>query len=324
MSRHSIRIGLTIITVFLMHIVSPAWSASQTVLRFDQLYEPSGVVQSRDGRILLIDDEERFPLFLSSIIEDKSNNLILKPTPSKHFDIDIDDLEGIARGKERDIFLITSHSATKKGNRREARERLAKVAVKNSMINGIEVAGSLLPSIRSHLERNTALDPKNLERINIEGIAFDSAKETLLIGFREPLIDQKSIILQLKNPYGVIKSKEDPVYHDEIILLDLQGAGIRALSYADQLDLYILSGEVSHDGGKKLSWVWTWDGDTASPPRRLNLQELAGVRNIEGITVIERRKTTFLLFVCDSGQRSKKKGGTYRLITIGNHLYPAP
>jgi hypothetical protein len=52
------------------------------------------------------------------------------------------------------------------------------------------------PAVRQALSRYTD-QPVDLSDINIEGLSFDQDQQQLLIGFREPLVDGKALIVTL-------------------------------------------------------------------------------------------------------------------------------
>lgn len=293
--------------------VVPAWS--QSVQSFSNLYEPSGVASLSDGRVIVVEDDGDHPLRLLSLIINKGE-LALSPEVIKGKSIKVDDLEGVSVGKNDKIFLITSHSATKKGTRSKRREQLIKLSIKADQITTIDTFGKLLPFIQSKLKDSLKMEEKQLEDINIEGLAFNAAKEILLIGLRSPVHNDKALILSLLNPNDLFSKKQDPIFDDEIITLDIEGAGIRAITYDKKFDRYLIAGEAKNKKNKLRSRIWAWDGLLNTKPNRLNVPKNKKIKNIEGLTIVHHEGSSYLLLVCDTGDKKTNKGGRYQFIDI--------
>lgn len=291
----------------------PAWS--QSVQTFSNLYEPSDATYLADGRVLVVEDEGDHPLRLFSLTLNKSK-LALSPKTLKGEKIKVDDIEGISEGKNGEIFLITSHSASKKGERKKIREQLIQLTIKAEQISNIKAVGNLLPFIKKKLKELLKLEKKELEKVDIEGMTFEATKEKLLIGLRSPTHNDKALILFLLNPYDIFSKKQDPIFDDIIIGLDLKGAGIRAITYDKKHTRYLIAGETENKKGKLGSRIWAWDGLQKTRPVRVDVPKSKEVKNIEGITIVYHEGSSYLLFVCDNGNRGKNVGGKYGFIDI--------
>ncbi len=285
---------------------------SQAINSFAAVYEPSGAVQLADGTLFLIEDEGDRPIVFSSLIPTKKGPK-LSSVRTAGIDSTVEDLEGVARGKDNAIYLITSHAATKKGKHKKKREQLLGLNVQAQEITQLQSVGNLLLHIRQHLKTSLDLKRDELESINIEGLSFDPSREKLLIGLREPLHEGKSIILTLSNPYALVHGGQQP-HFNELITLDIEGAGIRSLTYDPHLSRYLLAGEMENRKGKLRSRVWVWDGIIDHPPVRVRLPKMKGIKNIEGITPVYFNGAHYLLLVCDDGDRKKERGAHYVLI----------
>ena len=305
-------------TVFLLtfFLLSGRTVSSQSLQSFTEIYEPSGVIQTSNGAVLIVEDEGKHPLFISAVIA-TADGLNLEPHRITATSFAARDLEGIAEGKAGEIFLITSHSMQKKGKQKNKRQQLVKFDLEEQQISAMQSFDQLLSHIQEHLEKRLQLHQKATKEVNIEGLAFTATKNELLVGLRAPLYDDKAILLNLVNPYDLFHKQQEPVFSDQILLLDLNGAGIRAIDYDKHLGRYLIAGEVHNKKGKLHSRVWTWDGAAKSKPAKLRLPKMKGIKNIEGITSIHKRESHYLLLVCDNGDREKKKGGNYVLLNIG-------
>lgn len=291
---------------------SPVWA--QSVQTFSDLYEPSGAASLSDGRVIVVEDDGDRPVRLFSLTLNKSE-LSLSPESLKGEITKVQDFEGVSEGKDNEIFLITSHSTSKKGERKKTREKLIKLTLKGERISKIQVVGNLLPFIQKKLKDSLKLEKKELEEINIEGLAFNATQETLLIGLRSPVFNGMALILPLLNPYDLFSKKQDPIFND-IITLDLEGAGIRAITYDTKRNRFLIAGEAKNKKGKLRSRIWAWDGLQNTKATRIEVPKIKEVKNIEGMTIVHREGTSYLLFVCDNGNREKKVGGSYGFIDV--------
>lgn len=294
------------------------WSTPSKALSlqiFDGVYEPSGIAQLSDGSILVVEDEGDEPLHLFSIGSEKSE-LILNAKPFKGTKLKVDDLEAAAKGKNGDLFLITSHSATKDGSRKKKREKLIKTSLVNQQISSFGTTDTLTRSIQKHLKSKLSLGEEELNRTNIEGMAFNPTGKELLIGLRSPIHLEKTLILTLMNPYDLIERGEKPRFSEEIISLDLEGAGVRAITYYEDQRQYLIAGETAGKQGKLRSRIWIWNGKANHQPVKLKLPKTKGAKNIEGITIASFEGSTYLLFVCDNGDKDKAQGANYGFIAL--------
>lgn len=303
---------------FILQCATPAWS--QPNLSFSDIYEPSDAIQIFDGSVLIVEDEGDHPLQLFSIASEKGE-LLLSPKAITGDKIKAHDLEGITEGGKGDVFLITSHSATKKDKRSKTREQLLKVEIRGQQISNLQVFDDLLPYIQKQLHESLNLSKKDIEDINIEGIAFNYLKETLLIGLRTPLFQDRALMLSLLNPYDLFSKKQKPKFDLKIISLDLEGGGIRAIAYDKIHDQYFFAGESQNKKGKLRSRVWVWDSKMNNKPTRVEWPKMKGLKNIEGIAIVQYEGLPYLLFVCDDGDRKQGQGGSYGLINTKELSY---
>ena len=299
-----------ILLIGVVLFTGPVWA--QSVQAFSDLYEPSGAAFLSDGRVIVVEDEGDRPVRLFSLTLNKSE-LALSPEALKGEISKVHDIEGVSEGKDNEIFLITSHSTSNKGRRKKTREQLIKLSIKGEQISKIQVVGNLLPFIQKKLKDSLKLEKKELEEINIEGLAFNATKETLLIGLRSPVFNGTALILSLLNPYDLFSKKQDPIFND-IITLDLEGAGIRTITYDKKRTRFLIAGEAKNKKGKLRSRIWAWDGLQNTKATRIEVPKIKQVKNIEGMTIVHRGGTSYLLFVCDNGNREKKVGGSYGFI----------
>lgn len=297
-----------------------AAEAKQQVLTFNGIYEPSTVIQLRDGSILIAEDEGDQPLLISPLLIMKSGPA-LEPVRLEEINGALADLEGSGIGKDGAIYLITSHSTTQKGKRKKKREVLTRFTFRDGKISDNTSYYDLFLPMREALERESKIAKDSLQQINIEGLSFDSSKEKLLLGLRLPLAGNEVVILALENPYALFKEEQVPKFQQKVTYLDIGGEGIRSLTYDHDRKAYLLVNEIPNKKGKLRPALWSWDGNPNSPPTRVKLPKLQGIRNIEGITLAKFKKKTFLLLVADDGNRKKKQGARYWFLDTSKLVY---
>lgn len=293
-------------------------SATTGLSKFDHIYEPSGVEQLPDGRLVIIEDEPSRALRVVNLGEDGSiaENLILDEFLIKSFRRKLNDLEGIAVDKAGYAYAITSHSRTDKGKAQRNREQLIRFRIEGNKL----VEHDLYRDLGDYIEKTGILEQairskhKGAPGINIEALSFDRAGKHLLIGFREPQIDGKSVIAVLENPQAIFDDNEEPRFSDELILLELEGGGIRSLVYDPHLEGYLMTNEVTDGKKKPQSRVWFWDGIAGHDPQTVDLPGMINMTNLEGITPVTVAGRRRILVISDDGNAQKKKPAHYFLL----------
>lgn len=281
--------------------------------RFADIYEPSGVVQLRDERILVVEDEKEHPFSLLKLNEDNSftrialSNQVQTKNGSKK--ITLDDLEAITLGSDNWVYAITSHSKTSRGKRKKRREKLVRFQVAGTQL----VNYQSLTSLREWLMK--ALPYQSMNKLNIEGLAYDYQTQRLLLGFRRPLLQGKAIIVQMANINNAFEKGDENLLSSHVDLVDLHGKAIRSLDYDPVLQAYLLTAGPKK-GRHDPFTLWIWDGKEAKPVTISNLNNIAFT---EGITSIKTANDEpALLLVSDDGQRGKSTG--HYLILPYSHL----
>ncbi|HYG35957.1 MAG TPA: DUF3616 domain-containing protein [Clostridia bacterium] len=209
------------------------------------------------------------------------------------------DLEGAARIEDR-IYWISSHGRNAKGKARPSRGQFfaTRITATNGTIH-LEPMGQpyqrLLADLlrepqlaRFDLRKASQLPPKSRGALNIEGLAATTNGQ-LLIGFRNPIPNGKALLVPLQNPSELLELK--PARFGEPILLNLQGLGIRSITWNEERFL-IVAGRFD-EGGK--SQLFEWEGD-AQPPRRIETMNFRGL-NPEAITCFANTQGPPELFV---------------------------
>jgi len=317
-------VGLLISGVLFLGVMIPGSGDEQKVAtgtvaggqpgfsRFSAIYEPSGIIQLDNGRLLIIEDENEKPF--SSLSMEKEGDVTeyvvsgersAGPGDSGFAGLNLDDLEGLARDNSGYVYAISSHSRTKGGKSKPGREQLVRFRVKDNRVYEIKMAGD----IKNGLE---ALHPVLFQSIhnvrttpwghglNIEGLEVDPDSGNLLVGLRRPIIAGKAPIAVLENPIDVFEKGVEPEFNNELVLLDLDGKGIRGMTYDPVLRGYlVIGGPAGETKGSFL--LWFWQGGAAEP-KRVSIDGLSSLAFVEGIASIKDHEgRPAIVLVSDDG-----------------------
>jgi len=301
------------------NVLEPVSQNSASILKFDNIYEPSGVQQLADGRIIVIEDEPERPLHIlkmdnnGKMTENKSLNILLRIAFSKK----LDDLEAITMGPDDFIYATTSHKRNNKGQRKTSREQLIRFKIKGNSIIETGIVTNLYDAIKASGTLGT-VDKQGkggLYNLNIEALSFNKQNQ-LMIALRKPQIEGKSIILTINNPTTMFNKNEAPQISNTPILLDLEGSGIRAMSYDSKLNGYLITNEVytSDDNNIKHSQISFWTGNPNHKPNPIKLPSLINMHNVEGISPATVNDEPRVLLISDNGDIKTNRTANYLLL----------
>lgn len=211
---------------------------------------------------------------------DLSNFLNTKPEKES-------DLEGAA-AIDNLVFIISSHGRNSRGEMQERRHQLFAVeivpqtmTVRTTGKPYTKLLDDLLaaPGLKSqNLAKAASLRPEAPGGLNIEGLAA-TEDGSLLIGFRNPLVEGKALVVPLLNPREVVDGKSARI--GEPVLLNLHGRGIRSLERVGN-EYLVVAGPIA-DGGTFV--LFRWSGREGQPPSVWNSDPLNELRP-EGLFAI--------------------------------------
>ncbi len=290
------------------------------ISEFEHVYEPSGVEQLADGRLLLVEDEATRAINLltiaddGSLIEDAFTDLKL----TRGFGRRLNDLEGLSIDENGYIYAITSHSKNPKGKRNPDRELLLRFRIKGNNVGDINHYTSLTDALQASSEVKAEIKAQigqdtDFGELNIEGLAYSRQQKELLLGLREPMANNLSIIVPIKNPADLFDNQADPVF-GKPTLLDLKGGGIRGLSYDAILGTFLIVNEVRNREGNNYSQLWSWGGKPDDVPQPIELPDIINMNNVEAIDSIMIHGKPHLLLMSDEGDEKKKRPAKYLML----------
>jgi Protein of unknown function (DUF3616) len=284
------------------------------------LYEPSAIQQLPDGRFLVVEDELEHPLSLVSI--DSHGHIDSTPLSPGLFEFNdafwkLDDLEGLALDKAGYLYAVTSHSRDSHGDDKKSRHKLVRFRIEGERVVDTRVVKGLKPALLAQHPVLAAAaeirDVKTHGGLNIEALDVSPDQERLLIGFRSPLLDQQAIIAYVDNPTAMFGADEPPRISATLCTLDLDGHGIRGLSYLPSLNGYlVISGPVARE---PLPFqLWFWSGQPGTQARRITVPGLPGFEHAEGISpaLIDGRQR--IIVVSDDGSREEGRFARFLLL----------
>lgn len=293
------------------------------IAEFSDIYEPSAVQQLPDGRILVVEDEAKRAVSVmtlaedGSLVEDSTADLRL----TRAFGRKLSDLEGLSIDQAENIYAITSHSATAKGERSPDREQLLRFRISGSNVGDIASVTNLRDALAGDAALAEALqgaagEPVDMGKLNIEGLAFHQQTGQLLLGLRAPKAGDRSIIIPIRNPGAMFDEAAAPAFGAPI-LLDLQDGGIRALSFDPVLGAFLIVNEIEGDDDNKVSQLWTWSGDPAVAAEPIALPEIINLNNVESIDSVMVHGEPRLLIMSDEGDPKKNRPAKYMMLDYG-------
>src|ERR1700754_237057 len=203
------------------------------------------------------------------------------------------DLEGAAIIGNR-IYWISSHGTNSDGEVQERRHRLFATeiaattpptvkAVDKPYTTLVKDLNSKFPELG--LEAAAKIAPKEPKGLSIEGLAADNG--ALLIGFRNPLVEDQALVVALENPEDVVTGKAPRFGIPS--KLDLEKRGIRSIERIGS-GFLIVAGPI---GGSGTLSLYSWTGPKEKKLVKLDT-DLRGL-NAEAIFSIPGKDTVQIL-----------------------------
>jgi len=287
------------------------------------IHEPSAIQQLPDGRFLVVEDEKQHPFSLVTIGPDGSvGSTALGPGPIEGDDAfwKLDDLEGIARDRSGYLYAVTSHSRDGDGDEKKARDKLIRFRIEGDRVVAPMVVRGLKPALlAAHPVLAAAAEIRDVKSgggLNIEALEISPDQQRLLLGFRSPLLDRRAIIACVDNPAAIFEAGEAPRISAALETLELDGHGIRGMSYLPSLDGYlVISGPVARE--QVQFQLWFWSGHPGEAARRVTVPGLQGFEHAEGVTsaMIDGRQR--IIIVSDDGSRKEGRYARFLLLDPG-------
>lgn len=287
------------------------------------IYEPSAIVQLPDGRFLAVEDEKEHPFTLFSIGQDgcvTSHTLTAGWLDFNEAFWKLDDLEGLTIDRSGWIYAATSQSLDGDGKRKKSREKLVRFRIDGERVVDAHSVTTLKAALSTaHPALAAAISVKDVKEeggFNIEALELSPDGQRLWVGFRSPLLDERAILACVENPAEIFDDEAAPRMAPAIETLDLDGNGIRGMTYLPALSGYLLiSGPVSR--AQTPFRLWFWPGIPGTPAQAVTLPGLPGIDHAEGICPAVIAGEERIIIVSDNGNRAEKRDAHFLVLEPG-------
>jgi len=281
-------------------------ASSLVVNPFDApIYGASGVAQLADGRLIVAGDDQYNPLTIIDLFGTGASKTFTSREIGRALGAagggPLNDLEALATDGRGHVYATTSHALTSKAVEKPSREQLVRFDVLRNRLVDVRVSTRLKPALVKLdpvFATAAAEEPHEHGGLNIEGIAWDPSGKRLLLGFRSPRRHRHALVVWLQNPDAVFDRSEEPVLLPAIEL-DLEGEGVRDLTYSSTLNSFVIVAGTWRRGKHTPTTLWSWDGQAAQPAK-LRAPDFDDL-NPEGITEVLAQGGRALLIVSDDG-----------------------
>jgi hypothetical protein len=251
---------------------------------FEGIANASAAVALDDRYFVVGDDEKRFLFVYRFDPGEWDHRQELKDILGLDKELKTEaDIEGAARIGDT-VFWIGSHGTDGSGNQAPDRQMLfATRCEKSERHFEFALEGKIYKDLLDDMQADPTLrkvfrfpdirriPPKEEGGMSIEGLAA-TYDDGLLIGFRNPLVRGLAILLEITNPFRIIKD-EAPSFRQPVFL-DLGGRGIRDIALLPRArgqsreDYLIVGGPWGIDDEPKPA-LFYWNGKTRDKPRML-------------------------------------------------------
>jgi hypothetical protein len=240
-----------------------ATSAGAAVLRADSFaggtFEASGIthVAGTDGFLFVDDGRTGEVLWM---VLDKGGKQAGSITPVR-LGVDVDDPEGITTDGTY-FYVVGSQSRSKTADQAGlVRFRFNKETKTAEDVHSISGLKRFL--IENVAELHSVGSTKGSDdEIDIEGLAWDPDRRSILLGLRSPVIAGKALVVPLKmrDPRGTFSFENIEAGNLEPIRLPLAGMGIRSIEYAAREGVFYIIGGATEGQDKTDFKLWEWNG----------------------------------------------------------------
>jgi hypothetical protein len=260
-------------------------------------FEASGVaaVPGADG-VLFVDNGREGEVFWMGLDQ---NGLQAGEIKALDLGVEIKDIEGITT--DGTYFYVVSSQSRQKAIDMEGLVRFKFEAGKQSIESVEAISGLKRFLVENVAELRETEDKKGKEGgLNIEGLAWDPRKGTLLLGLRSPIIDGHALLVPLRFRDPRASFTMDNLEVDKAIKLSLGGSGIRGIEYDGRAKLFrIISGAAEHQAKTDFG-LWEWSGDEQQSVLR-ETDRIDGDLKPEGVARVTAAGRDFLMIVFDAG-----------------------
>ncbi|MGE0127213.1 MAG: DUF3616 domain-containing protein [Blastocatellales bacterium] len=269
------------------------------LLSFGKTMEASGVAFAPGlNGALFVSDSSKGDVLWMQLDENGAQVGSIKSIP---LGVSFKDPEALTYGNSF-FYLVTSQSDPKDG----AMNSIVRfdISPETQTLRG---QPEIITDFRSFLLQNVAAisvsgAPEGLKGgLNIEGIAWDPNNERLLLGLRGPQIGNQAVLVPIKllNPRGAFTRENLKVDEPNVIVLSLDGHGVRDITYDSHLRSFLIISGAPETAQKTDFGLWEWNGEPDAKP--VKLMTLEDKMKPEGITSVTINGRSYAFVVGDAG-----------------------
>jgi len=283
---------------------SATWEDFSTgLLSFGKTVEASGVAfaPGLNGVLFIVDSTENAANWMQ-LDENGKQVGSIKEIP---LGVIFKDPEALTYGNSF-FYLVTSQSASKDG----AKNAIVRfdISPETQTLRG---QPEIITDFRSFLLQNVAAisslgAPEGIQGgLNIEGIAWDPNNDRLLLGLRGPQIGKQAVLvpLKLRDPRGPFTRENLKVDDPNVIVLSLDGQGVRDITYDTYLRSFLIISGAPETSPKTDFGLWEWNGQPDAKPTKL--MTLEDKMKPEGVTSVTINGRSYAFVVGDAGSYLK-------------------
>jgi hypothetical protein len=262
-------------------------------------FEASGVayVPGTDG-VLFVDNGKVGQCFWMRLDQ---NGKQVGPIKAVELNVNIEDIEGITTDGTH--FYVVSSQSRPKAIAKEGLVRF-KFDAKTQKVEEVESIGGLKRFLMDNVaELRGEGDRKGKAGgINIEGLAWDPRRSSLLLALRSPIVDRHALLvpLRLRNPRGAFSIDNLEVEGSRSIRLPLGGVGIRGIEYDGRTNVFRIISGAAEDQDQIDFGLWEWNGNEEHPVLRETTRFDGGLKP-EGVARATIGSRDFIVIVFDAG-----------------------
>ena len=298
----------------------------ETELQHKGICDASGAIALDEEHFVVANDEDNILRVYRSDTSGSPVSEIVGTDINKYFTNNPKqketDIEGATQIGEI-IYWITSHGTNKEGRSKPERRQFFanKILLNNGSKSFQQVGHSYTQLVEDmlkderlnhyQLEAAAKIPPKQKGGLNIEGIVATPNQE-ILIGFRNPVPQDKAILLTLKNPKDLLEKDANAIF-GEPIELDLNGLGIRIIEYWHRQSRFIIIAR-AYDGSDQFS-LYQWSGLEVENPQLIEVTGLPSDFRPESVLFYPNRDYQFQL-ISDDGSIERIAGTPCKDIKI--------
>lgn len=269
-------------------------------------YEASGAVQipNTEG-VYIVDNGKTGEIFWMPLDSSGKQSGAIKPIA---FGAQVEDPESITYGGS--FFYVMSSLSYPEAGDKNCLLRFALDPVTQTMQGQPEV----MTGIREFLIQNVpelksvASLAYNEGGINIEGMAWDSVHDRLLLGFRSPAVNGNALLvpIRLRDPRGTFSTQN--LITEPSIQIPLGGLGVRDIEYDSRSGAFlIIAGSTAQGDSKEfVLYEWTGETDSSKPDAApIELTQLEAKMKPEGVSRVKIGGRDFLIVTGDASSYIK-------------------